>query len=58
MRDSTEAMVPPLAFKEFIFNSESPSRTTSIRPNSYPNSRAHAAAIASISAGRSSRDKL
>ena len=58
MRGSTEVMVPPLAFKEFIINSESPSRTTSVRPNSCPNSGARAAATASIFAGRSSGDKL
>ena len=58
MRGSTETMIPPPAFKEFITNSESPSRTTSVRPNSCPNSGARAAATASIFAGRSSGDKL
>ena len=50
MRGSTEAKVALPVFKEFTINSESPSRTASVRPSSCPNSRAHATAIASISA--------
>ena len=56
IRGSTEAVVFPPAFKDSIINSESPSRTTSLMPISCPNSRAHAAATASISTGLSAKD--
>ena len=48
---STEAMVFPLAFKEFIISSESPSRTAPPIPISCPNSNARAVASASTSIG-------
>ena len=56
IRGSTEAIVLPPTFKDSIINSELPSRTASLMLISFPNSRARAAAIASISTGWSAWD--
>ena len=48
---STETIIFPPAFKDLVINFELPSRTAPLIPISRPNSKARAAAIASISVG-------